>query len=402
MNGGGSGSGVSGASSTPAQGVGGTYPTYPSGGSGQAGATSSIGGGSSRGGSGPVAIGGIGGGSATGGALGEAGSGGSTSMPRSCNPITFDDPALEAVVRKWLNKPTGQLTPQDAHQIAFLQASNAGITSLGGIECLPLNTALLDGNEISDLGPIAALKDLQQLVLTNNPVGDLGPLAGLAELRALDLSGAGRVLTKDDFEVLGGLPMLVGLTLNFDLVGELTPLAKAPALATLSLASGQVLATDTLDSLTQILTLELSNTGVTPDRIAQLKQLTYLGFELNGVRDISPLALLTNLELLDLSFNDIDDLTPLASMSQLQRVALTGNRVTDLTPLRALANLHTVNAQDNHITTLTPLVQNPGIDMGDLLWLGENPLDCQAEAANIAALQARQVGVQSDCTVPQP
>lgn len=395
--------GVSGGTSTPAQGIGGMSAA---GDSGQAGAASSTGGRSNSGGAAPINAGGAGGtgGSAgTAGTLGAAGGGGANGTPRSCDHVTFDDPALEAVIRKWLSKPTGELTRADAQSISLLQASNAGITSLGGVECLRLSAAFLDGNEIADLKPLAAQKSLESLVLRNDPVADLSPLTELAELRSLDLSGLARPLTPDDFTALASLPNLISLTLEFDVVTSLAPLGKAPALATLSLASSQLIGTETLSELTQITTLELSNTQVPPNRIAPLTQLTYLGYQLNDVRDISPLALLTNLQLLDVSFNNIDDLTPLASMPQLQRVALSGNRITDLAPLRALTNLSTVNAQDNRITTLTPLVQNMAIGSGDLLWLGENPLDCAAEAANIAALQARQVGVQSDCTaVPQP
>jgi hypothetical protein len=85
-------------------------------------------------------------------------------------------------------------------------------------------------------------------------------------------------------------------------------------------------------------------------------------------------------------------------LTKLQRLALSNNRVVDLGPLRGLTELSTVNAQANRIESVTPLVQNTGIGAGDLLWLRENPIDCQAESQNLAALVALRVGVASDCT----
>ncbi len=355
------------------------------------------GGNSSGGDAGSPEVGGDGGAAGVvGGAGGAAGSG----NLRSCDRITFDDPALEAVVRRQLGKPSGEITPAEARGLTLIDGTDANISSLGGIECFGLTTALLRENPISDLQPLAALINLEHLELADAQVADLSPLAGLDKLSALVLDGVLRTLTEADLNLLAHLPSLLTLELRFDVIGSVAPLAQRPSLYDLNLSSGKILAPGELTTLTQLSMLDVSDTGVDPAPLATLSNLTYLGFELNQATNISALASLTKLQLLDLSFNQISDLSPVAQLTQLQRLAIEGNQVADLAPLRGLTQLITLNAQDNHITSLTPLVQNPGLGASTLLWLGDNPIDCQAQAANLAALSALHVGVQSNCTQP--
>ena len=51
----------------------------------------------------------------------------------------------------------------------------------------------------------------------------------------------------------------------------------------------------------------------------------------------------------------------------------------------------------NDIGDLTPLVANPGLGAGDAVYLGGNPIDCAAQAANIEALRSRGVQLDLDC-----
>jgi hypothetical protein len=51
----------------------------------------------------------------------------------------------------------------------------------------------------------------------------------------------------------------------------------------------------------------------------------------------------------------------------------------------------------NAVTDLSPLADNIGIDLGDLVDLRRNPIDCQAQADNLAALRVRGVDVKVDC-----
>ena len=319
----------------------------------------------------------------------------------SCDPLVFSDPHLEAVVRHWIGKPTGTLTSSDAQQVTYLYASGAGIESLGGVECLPLNTLHLGqgsaANHISDLKPLAALKALQHLDLSGNPISDWGPLAELDSLLTLDLNNLPRAVEAADLEKLAKLQHLFALSLWRDTVGPLTPLRQLASLRSLDLYLATVHQPSDLSGLTQLTGLELSGVISNLAPLAGLTQLTYLGLESNALTSISALHDLHQLQILDLIDNQLVDVSALAGMTKLVDLYAGANQIADLTPLRALPDLTFLELSGNAFTTLGPLVDNPGIGPQDIVFADGNPLDCLAEAANLHALSKRQVLVDTDC-----
>ena len=97
------------------------------------------------------------------------------------------------------------------------------------------------------------------------------------------------------------------------------------------------------------------------------------------IRDLSPLASLTDLDALYLGLNEISDLSPLAGLSNLTYLNLYANQVNDVTPLSGLTGLDTLFLDRNKITKITPLAK-----LSKLEWLAvrENPL-AQGEAEAI-------------------
>jgi internalin A len=112
--------------------------------------------------------------------------------------------------------------------------------------------------------------------------------------------------------------------------------------------------------------------------------------------DISPLANLTELTNLNISYNQINDISALASLTKLEALGMSLNQISDLSPLSALP-LSVLYADTNQITDITPLVTIPTFVEASQLDVRSNPLDCTAQAENLAALEARGVALQSDC-----
>ena len=108
--------------------------------------------------------------------------------------------------------------------------------------------------------------------------------------------------------------------------------------------------------------------------MAPLAGLYDLALGKNRIRDVGPLAGLTGLRYLSLGSNQVGDVTPLGGLSGLTSLVLDGNAVTDL----------------------APLVTATGAAGGTIL-VYDNPLDCEAQRANITALTAREIHVGSDC-----
>jgi len=103
--------------------------------------------------------------------------------------VVFPDKNLEAAIRKQLEKPEGPLTRGDVKRLEVLDASEAEIGNLSGIEhAINLTTLLLAGNQISDVSPLASLTNLTELNLYNNQISDVSPLASLTNLTSIRLS----------------------------------------------------------------------------------------------------------------------------------------------------------------------------------------------------------------------
>jgi len=103
-------------------------------------------------------------------------------------PITFEDPGLEAAVRYAIAYPTGTIMWSQVYDLASLSASYYEIVSLGGIEKLvSLQFLYLSSNNISDLTPLQQLPALFYLYLYDNQITDISPLSTMVHLTYLDL-----------------------------------------------------------------------------------------------------------------------------------------------------------------------------------------------------------------------
>ena len=131
--------------------------------------------------------------------------------------------------------------------------------------------------------------------------------------------------------------------------------------------------------------------------LASLTSLQHLSLDQNEIVDVGPLADLTSLTYLDLSWNyELVDLEPLAGLTSLTTLELTGADIVDLEPLAALTSLTNLFLQHNSISDASPLVANDGLGCGDLVHLGENPLDANSRGVHIPALVRRGVDVISE------
>ena len=159
-------------------------------------------------------------------------------------PIAFEDPNLEAAVRKAIRKQSGELTDMDAMSIESLYAPKCSISRLGGIEYLTgLQRLDLSSNSISNISPLAGLTALRSVSLNDNEISDITPLAGLAQVteirlvrnRIFDISPLARLAGLEhlslagnwvsDISPLTGLTKIHSLALDDNLISDISPLA---------------------------------------------------------------------------------------------------------------------------------------------------------------------------------
>ncbi len=157
---------------------------------------------------------------------------------------------------------------------------------------------------------------------------------------------------------------------------------------------GDILTSDLLE----LTGLDADNMGIEDlTGLEYCSNLTYLDLWNNQVTDRTPLAGLTNLTYLRLDYNQVSDLTPLAGLTNLTFLSLEGNQVSDLTPLAGLTNLSWLYLYDNQISDIAPLVANVGLDAGDVILLGNNPLSSESCTTHIPELEARGVWIGHYC-----
>jgi len=208
--------------------------------------------------------------------------------------IAISDPVLENKVREMLNKPEGNITPEDAATLSWLDAN--------------AEQDAPDSARIKDISALRYFVNLTGLKLDNNSVQDVTALSGLANLKELWLLGN----PMDNLESLG---MLTGLVkLGFD--------SRFRDLSFLS-------------NLTNLEELRIDACRDLPKELGQLKKLKVfcsLGGELT---DISLLAQIPTLTVVDVSWNLVSDLTPLSNLP-LTELYLAGNPIENYAPIKGL------------------------------------------------------------------
>jgi Leucine-rich repeat (LRR) protein len=351
------------------------------------------------------------------------------------NPVViFPDPNLEAVIRKAIDKPIGDIYQSELEDLTEFSAEQGGIVNITGLEhCtnlrsldLSLNhiisdisplaglTSLIElnlwHNQISDISPLASLTSLIELNLGSNEIGDISLLASLTNLTLLDL-GYNQI---GDISPLANLTSLTSLSLSDNQISDISPLANLTGLTELELGANQISDISLLANLTSLIELELEATEISDisplasltdltslnlwgsqvsdiSPLAGLASLTQLDLGANQISDIFPLANLTSLTSLDLGQNQISDISPLAKLTSLITLDLWGNQISDISPLANLTSLTELDLGSNNITHIKPLVDNPGLGDGDHVALQFNPLSAASLSTYIPQLEARGV-----------
>ena len=382
--------------------------------------------------------------------------------------IVISDPVLESRVREALNKPEGLITAEDAASLDWLDANAdpdapestlirdisalCHFVSLAGIK--------LDNNLVSDISVLAELPKLQELWLLENPLDSLEPLGQMTKLVKLgfsssmrDISFIGNLTSLEelradgcrelpqgllqlkklkifcspggelsDISLLAQIPTLEAVDLSWNLVKDLTPLARLPLVelylagnpiedyspirdlypkllgrnfeyiemiqpenpdavitfpdpvmekkvrAAMGMPEGDITAGDAA----QVTKLVLSNEWMPQiPREAQVRDLTGIGHFINlreleamfnAIGDISSLAGLTEMRRLELGGNAVSDISALAGLTRLESLTLFGNGVRDISPLSGLTQLNFLNLGGMPLYDVSPLARLTKID----------------------------------------
>lgn len=288
--------------------------------------------------------------------------------------IIFEDPSLEVHVRYFLKKPTEELTETVLASLDSVHCFDIivkEVTSLDGIEkCINLEHLNMGHQRVVDLSPLAHLVKLTYLNLTQNRhIKDISPLAGLTRLRYLNLDS--NEIT--DISPLANLTQLTYLNLMFNTgITDISVVANMKDLEELWLSGSPIV-------------------DILP--LANLGKLSFLWLSKCEITDITSITNLTNLRLLYLKRNNITGISPLAGLVKLERLYLDDNQIEDISSLENLIELGLLGLGRNQIQDILPLVNNNGLNNGDLVGLKSNPLNEISINEYIPTLRNRGVTV---------
>ena len=204
---------------------------------------------------------------------------------------------------------------------------------------LKWGNSILSYNQISDIGPLSTLTNLDELRLYGNQISDIGPLVaneGISDGDYVDLGN--NPLSHESLTVR--IPVLQGRGVDVDFT-DLPP------------SGGISIPDENLEAAIRD-ALDKQEGDITEEDMASLD------------------------ETLDASGRDIQDLTGLEHATNLDELIL----------------------NDNQISDIGPLVANEGISDGDYVDLRNNPLSHESLTVRIPVLQGR--GVDVDFTQEQP
>ena len=302
--------------------------------------------------------------------------------------VDFDKPVniipdsnLRTAIEKALGKASGApITTEDMKSLYELEAPNASITDLTGLEHATNLTLLeLGNNFISDISPLKGLTNLVRLELHNNFISDISPLVANTGLgRGDTVLVEGNLL--NPVSINTHIPTLIsrGVRVDFDTVDIPDSNLRTAIEKALGKASGAPITTEDMKHLPQLIAPNAS------------------------ITDLTGLEGATNLTLLELGNNFISDLSPLKGLTNLVRLDLNNNSISDLSPLKGLTNLKYLLLDNNSISDISPLVANTGLGEGDLVEVSENPLNPVSINTHIPTLISRGVRVDFDKLVDIP
>ena len=172
----------------------------------------------------------------------------------------FDQPGLEAEIRKKLQKPDGPVSLADLKKVHSVNLSQAPRTSQLDVCTFSHLTGLKDlflgPGDYDDLSIVAGMKDLESLSAAHNSVHDTSPLAKLKKLDRLDLAHS----QVADLSVIAELTTLTELTLDDTAITDVSSLGKLTKLEKLGIQHTQVKDATALKALKKLKVLYAAGT----------------------------------------------------------------------------------------------------------------------------------------------
>lgn len=287
--------------------------------------------------------------------------------------VSFDDQALDQLVRENLGLEGVQLSYYDLEKLRSLDLSSSQVKDLSGLEHAKGLEELILDKAMGNLEVISELKNLKKLSLSNMSLSDISFIKDLSKLEYLDVS----YNNLTDIAVIEDMDQLNYLNIKRNKISDVSVI-KSPKLKSLFIESNyvadyeeipvldQIQETDIIivyfndPLLDEVVREQVGKKGVvTRSDLKNMKRLIAPNY---GIKSLGGIELLEGLIELDLTGNNITDISPLESLSGLQVLKLKNNGLSDITPLIYLDNINILDLSINDITTIEALTYLPKLE----------------------------------------
>jgi len=214
--------------------------------------------------------------------------------------------------------------------------------------------------------------------------------SSLESLESLEAVGMGIV----DLTGLQRCTNLTTLNLNRNQISDFSPISSMNHLENLNLAWNNIGNISCLTELTRLKILNLADNQI--DDISPLEnlyRLEELTLDTNDIDDINALSSLYTLTKLQLGNNVIVNIAPISNLTGLTELHLWKNRIVEISALSGLTELTNVQLGSNQIEEISPLINNSGLEEGDIVELRNNSLNKMTVDSHIPQLEKRGVTV---------
>lgn len=244
-------------------------------------------------------------------------------------------------------------SPKDIEGVAFtfeLDLSNSKITDIKPLAKIKeLRKLNLLNTQVEDISPLDSCKVLGELNISNTKVRDISTIAGLKSLRRLYMNN----IELKDIEAVAPLTKLMILEASDNQINEIGPLAKLENLEKLNLSVNKIFKIDALKNLIKITDLRLGKNqieGIEP--LSGLTDLIRLDLFNNKIPSLVPIRNHIKIAFLYIDFNPIKDLSPISRFGYLTHLSMEHTPIMDLSPISNSTTMSYLNIVGTEISSL--------------------------------------------------
>lgn len=249
-------------------------------------------------------------------------------------------------------------------------------------------------SQVYTLEDLSKLTNLETLTIQNLPNGSLADLEGLTKLKELNISGCR--FAASELRVLEKLPSLQKLKISDCGLSTIADLENVTGLTYLDISNNTIRNLEPLAGMTNLRELYMQLNAITSlEVLTNMYDLEKLNISFNSISSLAPLGLCGKLSWLDASNNTISTVNGIAQLQFLTTLSLNYNLLSDVSQLGACIQLKELSFTNNSVHNISSLSSLTNLEMLDFSYNNVSALPDWPQNCALRILQGAHNQVQS-------